>query len=401
MADTPLFTYQDTVNHLSNEFDIDLSARSLNLMKRAVLTTILKFPTLISWSYYKRRGSMVTVANQETGTVVYDHTGGTNERQLTLTGATWPSWAQYGRIIMNSDRFKVEKRVSDTVITLTSDSNPGADITTATTYDIHRAVYPFPTLARTFTAFGEVTQSFVLGYLTPEQMLYTSIGWYQPQRPDYFTFRSAGDFYGGMEIEFHPPPNTIRNYDFFYEAAARPLRVYKYNTGTVSVTAGSTTVTGSGTAFDATHRGSIIRFTTGTTEPTDLAGGGIGDTDNPYFAQRVVSSVESGTSLTIDAAVSATTAISAKKFTISDPIDIEPLAMWECWLRWVELEFARRTQSDDLPIRDQAARQSLREAAGADVRKGIGMGGGNDQSGWGLEDWQRFPSQSNSQGAAI
>lgn len=70
-----------------------------------------------------------------TGTVVYDHTGGANERQLTLTGGTWPTWAKSpGRIFINEDWYSLDTRVSDSIVTLKSTDNPGADVASTTFY---------------------------------------------------------------------------------------------------------------------------------------------------------------------------------------------------------------------------------------------------------------------------
>lgn len=70
-----------------------------------------------------------------TGTVAYDHTGGANERQLTLSGGTWPTWAKLpGRVFINDDWYALNTRVSDTVVTLTSGDNPGSDIAAGASY---------------------------------------------------------------------------------------------------------------------------------------------------------------------------------------------------------------------------------------------------------------------------
>lgn len=68
-----------------------------------------------------------------TGTVVYDHTGGANERQLTLTSGTWPTWAKLpGRIFINNDWYSLDTRVSDSIVTLRITDNPGSDVSSTT-----------------------------------------------------------------------------------------------------------------------------------------------------------------------------------------------------------------------------------------------------------------------------
>jgi hypothetical protein len=80
-----------------------------------------------------------------TGTIVYDHAGGTPDRKVTLTGGTWPLWAASGVITISGVDYTVDARTSGTVITLESDSNPGEDITDATSYSLVDGVFQMTT----------------------------------------------------------------------------------------------------------------------------------------------------------------------------------------------------------------------------------------------------------------
>lgn len=69
----------------------------------------------------------------------------------------------------------------------------------------------------------------------------------------------------GAEVQLYPIPSTSGNtITLVYEAIDRDLSQTKYTTGTVSVTNGSATVTGSGTIFTASMVGRYFQITTAT-----------------------------------------------------------------------------------------------------------------------------------------
>lgn len=69
--------------------------------------------------------------------------------------------------------------------------------------------------------------------------------------PQYYFVRPRFGFQGA-EVQFEPVPSTAGyTITLVYEAIDRDLSVAKYTTGTVAVTNGSATVTGSGTTFTA------------------------------------------------------------------------------------------------------------------------------------------------------
>lgn len=69
----------------------------------------------------------------------------------------------------------------------------------------------------------------------------------------------------GAEVQLYPIPSTSSNtITLVYEAIDRDLSVAKYTTGTISVTNGSATVTGSGTIFTAAMVGRYFQITSAT-----------------------------------------------------------------------------------------------------------------------------------------
>jgi len=369
MAETELRTYGDMVEMALDLYDLDRTARNLRAARRAVLTAYRDLPTMHRWTYLTRRIQVTTEASSSV-TATYDHTGGAYERVLTTTG-TWPTNAALGRVLINNVVYDVESRKSSTEVTLASDSNPGEDVSSGTV-TWFRAVYPLPVRFIRAHQLVEPSTGWALTPLMPKEIAGELAAKQSPSDPSEYCLHNASEYYGSMDIEFAPPPATAKNYEFMAEVTPRQLSVERYQTGTVTVSAGSTSVSSTGATFSSNMVGSIIRFSTSTTVlPTGPEGSIESDpegTDNPYFAQRVIISVDSATSLTLDAAVSSTTSLAGVKYTISDPIDIEPNAMLTLFMRMVDREFARQVRAEDLPVREAYVKEALVQAAGADHR---------------------------------
>jgi hypothetical protein len=177
-----------------------------------------------------------------------------------------------------------------------------------------------------------------------------------------------------MCVKFYPVPADGRQIVYVYDQTQQPLRIWKYTAGTVTVSAGSASVTGNGTAFRPDMVGAVIRFGSTTTEPTSLEG------SSPYLEERVIVAVGSGTQLTLDQAVDS--AYTAVKYSISDLVNIEPSAMRTAVINCSALHFARERNADSAEIsrRSSAYVDALRLAMQADRRfsiedSGIGYGG--------------------------
>lgn len=342
MAEQALFTYEDAVDHLKDVYDIqglDVTSKPFRAAKRAVHAAYLELAQLNTWNYFERQGQISTEAAYSTGTVIYTHSGGAHERMLTISDGEWPENAARGHVILDGQRYPVATRESDSIITLNPDANPGADVA-STSFHWFRAVYPLPVVFRKMSPLTDVKNGREICYLPPGEVIGALIGNYYPSEPIRYTIRNDGDFYGGLSVELLPPPLTARTYDFAGEYEARALTTYRYATGTVSITAGATTVTGSGTTFAAVHVGDIIRFGTANLEPSGIFGSpntSIGD--NPYSAQRTALSVASATSMEVDPTVPST--LSGVKFTISSPLDIHTGGMVNLFYRLCEKYFMR------------------------------------------------------------
>lgn len=318
-----------------------------------------------AWNYYSRQRLLQTVAEYTTGTVAYDHTGGTYERELTLTTGTWPSWAGYGRVIIDSVHYEVEDRKSNSVVTLTETSNPGADVA-STSYTLYRNSYPLPANFGSMTAIWDVDAQRAINF-TDGRTHHAALNLYynDPSTPYHATIRATGKYLSGVEIFFGPPPAEAVTYDLLYTAHPRALSIDEYSDGTVSVSASSATVTGSSTTFPTTCAGSIIRFSSGPVKPSGY-NGSVDGADNPFVMQGVIKSRDSATQLTLEEA--ATVTISAGSgYTISDPLDIDTNRMLIALQAMAEAEFARLSGRQDQDTRAANARRRLLEAMESDT----------------------------------
>lgn len=351
-----VWTFQDAVDYVLDSHEIVSDPLNRRRARAAVVMAYRNIVDSHDWNYFYRQRILNTVASYSTGTVVYDHTGGANERQLTLTTGTWPSWAAFGKVIISNVHYEVSTRVSDSIVTLTSNSNPGQDVA-STTYQIYRSSYPLPSDFRRLAKIWDVTQQREVNYVNAiEQHTAVNIFYDVPADPWHYTIRADGKYYGSFSLMFGPPPSAIRQYDMLYKVAPRQLNFNNdYSSGTVSCSA-STSVTGSSTTFPTGCSGSIIRFSSNNTPPTGIIGSYDGN-DNPFIAQAVISSRGSATALTLSEAITET--LSGVGYTISDPLDLEEGSMLSAFLKMAEAEFASRAGRKDAAMKAAEARRAL------------------------------------------
>ena len=360
-ASTVIHTFHDLIDHLLDHFGGVEQGRNVKMAKRAILSAYRGIPAAYNWSYYYKRGRVTTQAAYSTGTVAYDHTGGANERMVTLTGGTWPSWVARGLLRIDSIDYSVDERKSDTVLTLSINSNPGADIAAGQDYTVVRDSYPLPVDFQSADQFRNATKNWTWPtYVDPGSWLDAHRSLESSNDPRIYTIMSDPDFIGTMAVNFYPPPTAANDFDFLYQRFPSSLSVSDYKAGTIGTTAASTVVTGTGTVFTSNMKGSIIRVGTSTKTPSGIEG------LDPYAEERVIVSVDSGTQVTVDAAMDNTA--SGVKYRISDPIDIDDGAMYEAFVSYCELRLSMLLKDDDIPLKEDIYAGALRMAMQADNR---------------------------------
>lgn len=354
MAAPALQTYRDLVDHLGDVYGFLASDRELRLARGAIREAVDNVSMTREWTYYVQHGRIDLVASYSTGTVTYDLTGGTYEYELTLASGTWPTWSRYGRLeITGYDPiFKIAERKTSAIVTLDPSFEPGADITSATAYELFRSVYTLPSDLYKLHSIIDENHWWRDSYITATEWMGLERRLSSDNRPFRWTIMGAPDLYGSLAIALYGRPPSAESLDFIYSRKAPDLRISGYATGdygsssgggTVSASSGGTTVTGTSTAFANSHVGTVIRLrTSGTNVPDGLDG------EYLYDEQRIVTAVGSTTSITVDSALS--NDYSNGAYCLSDPVDVAPY-MLEVVKRGCELQFAIRIKPGEVKTR--------------------------------------------------
>jgi hypothetical protein len=363
-----LLTYCDVFEHLT-EFlsgqrkENGDTASSKTKIRRAILDAYTEIVNAHRWSFLQRPGRIVVYPRYTTGTCVYTHTGGTYERELTLTDGTWPSYAADMSIRLGSNNYvcDIEEWKSDSVVTLDATMNPGEDVASTSFVLYHR----FVRLPEDFVSFtgptGETHWRLGREVTAAE---FVGLDKYHSSSGDILLYYigECPDVHDRKALFIWPQMDSQRVVDFVYRRRPRELRYSGYASGdyagTIAVTAGSAVVTGTSTSFASTMAGSILRIgTSATNRPTGLHG------EYPYAEERSIASYSTSTSLTLDAVVQTTR--SGVKYTVTDPIDLGRVAH-PAFLRECEKQAAILCDLDHYERIERRAEKALLSAMGAD-----------------------------------
>lgn len=347
--------------------------------REAVAAAYRKLPTERQWTWYWRFSRLQLHAPYAAGTVTYDHTGGgTCENQLTLAGGTWPDWADGGVLRIGSVHYDVYRRHSNTVLQLDAAVNPGADLTTATAYSLGQDSLLLPA---DFSGLGEPVYENHYGpieMMSPAEWLrsvrYSSqTGW-----PRFYTVMPDDRLPDRFQMRLYPTPDQAATLDFVYYRRPRAVRFYDVTAGTVSLSASSATVTGSGTAFSSAMVGSVLRANESPAAkdpPTGYEG------LNPFAFESVITAVASATSLTVADAASA--AAAGVRYRVSDPLDVDQAVMRSALAAGAVAFAARFTREPkDRRMADEEYRLELLKAMEADDRAARSRVVGGDRGPW-------------------
>lgn len=338
-----LWTYQDAVDLLVDVFQIpQKNGMVLRAAMRAVDNALVRLPAQADWSYYNRRAMLRTQDPYSTGTIAYTH----STRQVTLTGGTWPSWAAFGRIRIESQNYDVESRSSDSVIVLPEGENPGANVAAGASYVLSRNEYVLPDdFLKVGTLFDQASM-YPLEYLSADeaqamQGLFNSTGY-----PEWYTIRRSANHVGRRVLVLAPVPSGARNYEFSYGARPLPVRIREFAARTCS-TSGTTVTFVAGTVLPSDITGSIIRFSSSGDQLPTSKYGRLDTSGEAVFnlpaAEAMVYERTGDTTLTADRTLPTLTNV---RYVISDAIDIEPITQQDAFIALMESEFARFTYKD-------------------------------------------------------
>ncbi len=360
-----LMAYSDLMDAIVQYSGNNPNTQNVQQTARAASAAYLGLVKDHDWSFYKRVFSVPTHAGYSTGTIEYDQTGGvTCERQLTLTGGTWPTWAAYGYVQIAMKTYQVQKWFSTTVIQLAENNNPGDDIDPLTVYSLYRDMYPLP---QDFTeAYNAVSQpsGIALTFVPIAQWAYGRDYYPNASRPVAFTVTKDLVVPQRQAVRFWPAPNDSYSILFTYKANLIPPSYRKEVAGLVTLTNGSPTVTGVKTTFESGMAGALLRVSRNgdVNLPTGTEG------DNPAYAEYVIDSVASPTSLTLQENAAVT--VNQVKYAISSLLDCEPFAMREYLFRECERQYRRMARMAAMVGEAMEWQRSLNMAKDADSRYG-------------------------------
>lgn len=216
-----------------------------------------------------------------------------------------------------------------------------------------------------------------LTYSDPSDQIWFQRFQYSSGTPRFYSIRGNRLYLGRLCVGFHPYPAIAKTIDFMYLRRSRPLRWEKVDAGSVTITANSLTVIGSGTTFDSSMVGSVLRIGTPSLAPTSWIG------EAPPTQELLINAVTSPTQLTL--LDLPTSSVLNSLYTISDPVDIELGSMQTAYLRGVEKQLAiarhmtfENAMDDPRALYDAA----LKEAMAADSRSYQGRAMGAARSRW-------------------
>jgi len=222
--DDHVLTYHDLLDFTTALTDGGARTKDMRVFREVIQGAYRDLAMVCEWDYYMKEGRIDLVANQSSSTIEYDHTGSGNEREITLASGTWPSWAKYGRIRFGDVVYPVESRVSNTLLTLSEEFNPGADVSTGTSYNIYRSVYPLPAdLWRLYDVAVEKS-NWVTGYLTPSQWLQRERFVQSNGQTWAWTIMKDPDNDNRFALWVDPSPSTAEPLGFIYRRRPRTLR---------------------------------------------------------------------------------------------------------------------------------------------------------------------------------
>lgn len=322
-----IWTYDDLIQHALDYMGAAVDGLTERYARRAIQFAMNEMQSKRTWAYYYQIGHINTVAPYDTGTIEYTH----STKTVTLTGGTFPTWAGDGTINIDQVPYPIVSRTSATALVLADANNPGDDVASGTEYTIYREMFTLPV---DFGAMDNIYRMqngspFPLDYLNPSEFIGTQAIDITPAEPFFYTITNDPNRHGVLGLRLRPAPVDIYPLNFIYRRRPRMMRVNSFNTGTVTIDAASTTITGAGTAWTSQLIGSILRISEGTdTIPTGLSGA------SPFWIERSVVDFTSATELVLDAVPGETA--SGRKYSISDPCDIEPGAMLTYLAREIE-----------------------------------------------------------------
>lgn len=311
--------FKDLIDHARDWAGMPVGQGNSRLIYQAVQSAVRECEYARPWQFMRRYGRVSLDVPYSTGTIDYDDTGGAYERMVVLTGGTWPSWAADGVLEVDGKSYFVERRISDTVLTLVPDLKPDGDFS-GKQYRLNHVIYQLPSdFAQGGTLYVDQSWFRMQVIRLDEWMQLYHLGGFRAGLPFFVAFGQDQRHPGRFAMFISPVALGGQKIDFMYQASLRQLRAAGEgppdNVGTIDIS--GTTVTGTGTDFRPWHKGCLLRVGWNSNKPPTGWNG-----DNPPAEELEVLSVDSSTQLTLKSAPSQN--YTGAAYLLTDPVDVPP-----------------------------------------------------------------------------
>ncbi len=366
-----LFTFADAFDSLLSYMGAAPSTQTLRDARQSIDEALRDVVNAHTWSYYYTFGRINTNKPFSDGSVQFQYSSGPLPYYMTLTGGTWPSWIFDAYLFINNVVYRVDQVIDATHITLLPPLTPVIDLPAGTNYQAYQDSYVLPI---DFLAQDQSLYETVFGtlfYVHPRQWLFAHRYIYNIGIPQFYCIDGDVKYPNRLVVRVAPMPVDDRTLDFIYKRRPRPIVWQTMSQGTISLTNNSQIVTGSGTVFDQTMVGSVLRVSPNTASlPTWMPG------NNPAVFESLIYSVQSASQLTLSPQTPSTVSYSSVPYVISDPIDIETQTMMNAFLRCCEHKLSQHRIMKDKPDAKAQYLDELRRAKEADTRSFAGRAEG-------------------------
>lgn len=390
-----LFTYQDAVEHALDYLGGNPSDQTTRDCVRAVQNAYRELADAFNWSYLYKEGFFISSGAYPGGslnigisqvtppaaeTIQYQQVGPLYLRQVTLSGGTWPDWADQGAFLRfanpaaeyytggateNFVAYRVARRWSDTILTLDPQINPGMDTPAGTSFILYRDTYLLP---EDFVSADQALFERNFGgmdYVHPASWLYETRYVFAQGVPQHYTITGDDTYYPGrLVIRIYPWPYETKSIAYIYKRRPRPLLSVKLFSGTVSGTAGQPILTASTAVFTPKVEQAVVRLSlTRGVLPTGLYGANPADFETTI--RRFVSPTQ------IELVDNLDVIYTNASYVVSDRVDIEEV-MKTAFMRGIEKQVGIARVLKDKPNAAMQYDIALREAKAADSRNFTG-----------------------------
>ena len=188
-------------------------------IRTAVQRAYSEVTTIHEWSHYYQHGRIITQPQYQTGTVAYN----SSTRQLTLTGGTWPTWAESGSVSIGRAIAKVDTRVSNTVLTLDSTLTFASTLAAGQAYVLYQTDYALPADFRNMDEPSNEFNWWSGLYLKPDEAMKLERVGNRSGRPWHWTVLKNPNG-SGYILKLVGYPTAQETLDFTYRRYPRQIR---------------------------------------------------------------------------------------------------------------------------------------------------------------------------------